>query len=307
METRHLHYFLALCEELHFTRAAEQLGISQPTLSQQIRVLEGELNMPLFDRIGKKIALTEAGVLLKAYASRMIQDEQNAKNAINELRSDSRGTIRLGLLPSDLDYRLTPLLVQFHQEFPNIRLQVYATTLIRQEVLDNKLDIGISLKGPRDPMLVEEDLGIELYQLVIRKDHPYADREHIELSELPNLPLVMYPRGLLGRELVEDCFREAGLKITPLMETGSATSVLQLVKAGIGGTIQPASLLNHLEDRSFCSIPIINHPPQRELRLIYRTDRFISHATGIFIDRLRDFLISDLTGVKTEPGLRNKN
>lgn len=84
METRHLHYFMAVCEELHFTRAAEGLGISQPTLSQQIKVLEGEIGMPLFDRIGKKIALTEAGSLLKDYAARMIQNEQNAKAAINE-------------------------------------------------------------------------------------------------------------------------------------------------------------------------------------------------------------------------------
>jgi LysR family cyn operon transcriptional activator len=298
METRQLHYFLALCEELHFTKAAEQLGISQPTLSQQIRVLEGELNMPLFDRIGKKIALTEAGALLKAYASRMIQDEQNAKNAINELRSDSRGTIRLGLLPSDLDYRLTPLLVQFHEEFPNIRLQVFATTQIRQEVLDNKLDIGISLKGPRDPVLVEEDLGIELYRFVIRKDHPLAARENIEFSELQHIPLVMYPRNFLGRELVEDFCREAGFELSPLMETGSATSLLQLVKAGIGGTVQPACMLNHLEDNNFCSIPIVNDPPYRELRLIYRADRFISHATGIFINRLKDFLISDLNAAE---------
>lgn len=295
METRHLHYFLAVCDELHFTRAAEKLGISQPTLSQQIRVLEGELDMPLFDRIGKKIALTEAGVLLKAYASRMIKDEQNAKYAIDELRSDNRGTIRLGVFPSDLDYRLTPLLIQFHMEFPNIRLQVFPSTLIQQEVLENKLDIGICLKGQPDKMLIEEDLGMEMYQLIVRKDHPYAARESIELTMLQHTPLVMYPRNFLGRELVEDCCREAGFELEPIMETGSATSILQLVKGGIGGTVQPRSLLNHLENTDFCSIPIVNNPPYRELKLIYRADRYISHATNTFIDCLRDFLIKNLS------------
>lgn len=294
METRHLHYFLALCEELHFTKAAERLGISQPTLSQQIRVLEGELNMPLFDRIGKKIALTQAGALLKDYATRMIQDEQNAKNAINELRSDSRGTIRLGLLPSDLDYRLTPLLVQFHEEFPNIKLQVYATTQIRQEVLDNKLDIGISLKGPPDLALVEEDLGREEYQFIIRRDHPYAARSSIALSELQHIPLIVYPRGFLGRELVEEFCRAAGFELNPIMETGSATSLLQLVKAGIGGTVQPASMMNHLEEPEIASLEILDDPPFRELKLIYRKDRFMSHATNIFIQRLRAFFICNL-------------
>lgn len=294
METRHLHYFMAVCEELHFTRAAERLGISQPTLSQQIKVLEGEMGMPLFDRIGKKIALTQAGALLKDYAARMIQNEQNAKAAINELRSDNRGMIRLGVLPSDLDYRLTPMLVKFHADFPNIRLQVFASTLIQQEVLENKLDIGICLPGPRDSMLTQVDLGWEPYHLIVREDHPYAAMSHIELSLLQQIQLVMYPRTYIGRELVENTCLEAGFGLEPIMETGSATSLLQLVKAGIGGTVQPRGLLEGMENSGLCSIPILNSAPCRNLRLIYRADRYISHATHTFISSLRRFLIDNL-------------
>lgn len=303
METRHLRYFLAVCSELHFTRAAEHLGISQPTLSQQIRVLEGELNTPLFDRIGKKIALTEAGQLLKAYATRMLQEEQNAKDAIGELHTEHRGTIRLGVLPSDLDYRLTPLLVQYHAEFPNVRLQVYASTLIQQEVLDNKLDIGITLQSPGDPMLVEQYLGKELYHLIVHKDNPYADCPSVNLEVLRQLPLLMYPRHFLGRELVEDCCRAAGFELAPLMETGSATSLLQLVEAGIGATVQPGSLLQNLENSSLRSIPIADYPPYRELKLIYRSDRFMSHATRMFIERLREYLVAGLSSSLLKQGL----
>lgn len=226
----------------------------------------------------------------------MLKDEQNAKYAIEELRSDNRGTIRLGVLPSDLDFRLTPLLIQFHTEFPNIRLQVFPSILIQQEVLENKLDIGICLKGEPDKMLIEENLGREMYQFIVRKDHPFATRQSIALALLQHTPLVMYPRNFVGRELVEDCCREAGFELEPIMETGSATSILQLVTAGIGGTVQPRSLLNHLERSELCSIPIVNKPPYRELKLIYRADRYISHATRTFIDRLRDFLINNLEG-----------
>ncbi|WP_238652811.1 LysR family transcriptional regulator [Paenibacillus piscarius] len=294
METRQLHYFLAVCQELHFTRAAEKLGISQPTLSQQIKVLEGELGLPLFDRIGKRIALTEAGTLLKDYADRMIQNEHSAKAAMEELRYDHRGTIRLGLLPSDLDYQLTPLLVKFHEDYPNIRLQVFASTVIQQEVLDNKLDIGICLKGPRDGLLTQTDLGWEPYQLIVREDHPYASRGHIELSELQHIQLVMYPRTFIGRELVESTCREAGFGLEPIMETGSATSLIQLVKAGIGGTVQPASLLNGMKYSGLRSIPILNSPPVRKLSLIYRADRYISKATRTFINDLSQFWIRHL-------------
>jgi LysR family cyn operon transcriptional activator len=290
METRQLHYFLAVCDELHFTRAAERLGISQPTLSQQIRVLEDELSIPLFDRIGKRIALTEAGALLKDYAARMILNERNAKAAIDELRSFKRGTIRLGVLPSDLDYRLTPLFIKFHDEFPHIRLQVTASTLLREQVLDNSIDIALSLQGPRDPLLVEEVLGREFYHLIVRSDHPLAGRASVELPELRQLPLVMYLRGYIGRELVEARCRELGFELEGVrMETGSATSLLQLVRAGIGGTIQPGSLLRQSTDTSLRSIPIVNNPPYRELQLIYRADRYISQAAHIFIERLKAF------------------
>ncbi|WP_305954398.1 LysR family transcriptional regulator [Paenibacillus sp. FSL R7-0337] len=300
LETRHLHYFLAVCQELHFTRAAEKLGISQPTLSQQIKVLEGELGLPLFDRIGKRIALTEAGALLKEYAVQMVQNEHSAKAAMDELRLDNRGTIRLGLLPSDLDYQLTPLLVKFHEDYPNIRLQVFASTVIQQEVLDNKLDIGICLQGPRDELLTKVDLGWEPYHLIVRGDHPYAAKSHIELSELQSIQLVMYPRTFIGRELVENTCREAGFALEPIMETGSATSLIQLVQAGIGGTVQPGSLMDAIKNSGLRSIPILGSPPIRKLSLIYRADRYITKATHTFIGYLKEFWMDHLESSRTD-------
>ena len=95
MDTRHITYFMAVFDHLHFTKAAEQLGISQPTLSQQIRLLEAEVGMPLFDRIGKKVVATEAGSLLYQYGMKMLQAERDAKNAMKELLSEKRETFDL--------------------------------------------------------------------------------------------------------------------------------------------------------------------------------------------------------------------
>lgn len=99
MEIRHLHYFMAVYEELHFTKAAEKLGIAQPTLSQQIRVLEDELGMPLFDRIGKKIVVTEAGSLLFSYTSEVLNTLQNVKDSIKDLQALEGGKYVLALCP----------------------------------------------------------------------------------------------------------------------------------------------------------------------------------------------------------------
>ena len=119
MELRQLNYFLVLCKELHFSEAAFKLGISQPTLSQQIRVLEDEVGVPLFDRIGKKTVKTEAGNILERYTLEIFRLLDSAEEAIFDLTNLHAGNIRLAVLPSDLDYRLTPLLVDFHKDFPN--------------------------------------------------------------------------------------------------------------------------------------------------------------------------------------------
>jgi DNA-binding transcriptional LysR family regulator len=294
MDTRHIHYFLAVCEHLHFTKAADHLGISQPTLSQQIRVLEGELGMPLFDRIGKKIVLTEAGELLRLHGGRMIQAEQDAKNAILELLAGERGCIRLGVLPSDLDFQLVPLFIYFHEKYPAIQLQAFSTIRVQEEVLSNNVDIGIGLKSSPDPRLIQLPLGSEPYHLLVSRTNPFADRKQIELQELQHIPLVMYPLGYLGRDLVEEACRELGFSMSTVMETSSATSLLQLVRAGMGATVQPEHLLRGVPSQSdLVSIPIINRTPFRHLVLVYRSDRFISHAQKQLAAWLTSFFSND--------------
>lgn len=145
MEIRQMENFIAVCEELHFTRAAEKLGISQPTLSQQIRALEDELGVPLFDRVGKKIVMTQAGNLFLEHCVQMIRHLQNTQDALAEFRNDQRGRLVIGVLPSDLDYRLTPLLVNFHARFPKVQLKVISSIYVLNQVLDNEVDIGIEI------------------------------------------------------------------------------------------------------------------------------------------------------------------
>ena len=128
MDTRHITYFMAVFDHLHFTKAAEQLGISQPTLSQQIQLLEAEVGMPLLTESVKVVA-TEAGTLLYQYGLKMLQAERDAKNAMKELLSEQRGTVRLAVLPSDLDFQLVPLFVEFKTLYPEINLKAFRPSL----------------------------------------------------------------------------------------------------------------------------------------------------------------------------------
>lgn len=283
MELRQLQYFITVCEELHFTKAADRLGISQPTLSQQIKVLEDELNTPLFDRIGKKIRITEAGKLLQQYSTQMLRDLQNAKMSIAELQINQRGTLRIAVLPSDLDYRMGSIWIAFHQLFPNVRLEIIPTIDIQDMVFADKVDIGIGLAALPDQRLVQIPLGTESYSLFVPSTHELAQRVDIALEELLQLPLILYPVGFVGRTLLDDCFQSKGWKVQTMMDNGSAASQLQLVKAGIGFSIHPHALLAALPDDELTAIPIVNRTPVRSIELLYRTDRYMSAAAKMFI------------------------
>ncbi|WP_042163341.1 LysR family transcriptional regulator [Paenibacillus gorillae] len=290
MDTRNIKYFIAVYEHLHFTKAAEELGISQPTLSQQIRIIEAEFGTPLFDRIGKKVVATEAGHLLRQYGEKMLQAERDAKSAIKELLSGDRGTVRLAVLPSDLDFQLVPLFVQFKSKYPGTQLQVFSTIHVQDEVLNHRVDMGIGMKGPVDKKLVQIPLGSEPYHLFVNSASELAARTDITLEELVKHSIVMYPKGYLGRDLVDEVFHNEGLELQTAMETSSATSLLQLVSAGVGATIQPKGLLSQFPVRpDITSIPITGPTPVRHLELIYDADRFIGSSQRQLTNWLMDF------------------
>ncbi|HCZ39187.1 LysR substrate-binding domain-containing protein [Brochothrix thermosphacta] len=288
MELRHLHYFLTLCEELHFSEAAFKIGISQPTLSQQIRVLEGEVGVPLFDRLGKKTVQTEAGLILQRYAIKAIKELENAQTAINDLKDAYSGTLRVAVLPSDLDYHLTELLVAFHRDFPSVHIEVIPSIDIPNKVLLNEVDIGLALVEPAHSQLTARPIFKESYCLFISKKSHLATRKKIKISELADIPLILYPKGFYGRDLIDRWCLTQGIRVEPIMAPGSSTAIFQLIEAGVGASIQPHKLIEAFEDRDMIAIPIEN-APQRSLAIIYRNDRYLSKAAQRFITELTDY------------------
>lgn len=288
MEIRQIQYFLMLCNELHFTEAAEKLGISQPTLSQQIRVIENELGTPLFDRIGKKTVMTEAGQLFRQYALQMVQQLENAKTAVTELTSQNSGQLRVAVLPSDLDYRLTPLLIDFHRDFPKTRVQVIPSMDITNMVLDNDVDIGVGLAIQPDSRLERIPFYAESYSLFVNEQHAFAKKEIIVAEDLSKIPLVMYPQGFYGRDLIDAWCTEHGISISTILETGTATSLFQFVKENIGATIQPSQLIHPFQSMGIRALPIKNSPT-RKLEMFYRNDKYLNLAAKTFMERMQAF------------------
>lgn len=283
MELKQLKYFIAVCEELHFTRAAEKLGIAQSTLSLQIAALEEEIGLPLFDRIGKKITLTEAGSILLSNSQSVLGTLQNTQDKISELRQFQGGSLAVGVLHAELDYRLNSLFIDFHNRFPQIHLKILSSVNVDKQVLNNEADVGISILPRSEKQLVHIPLYSEEYVLVVSKKHKLANIRSLSIMDLDKIHMVMYPRGFVSRELVEECCRHNGVQLNTIIETTSGASIFGFVKENIGATVQPLPLTRSINDPTLHLIKIKDWPITRHIGIFYRTDKYLGFAAREFI------------------------
>lgn len=283
MELKQLKYFIAVCEELHFTKAAEKLGIAQSTLSLQIGSLEEEIGLPLFDRVGKRITLTETGAILLKNSQQVFWTLQNARNQIDELRAFQGGSLAVGVLPAELDYRLNSLFIDFHNRFPQIHLKILSSVNIDRQVLANEADIGISILPRQEKRLLTIPLYREEYVLVVSKDHELANTGSISIMDLEKLDMVMYPRGFVSRELVEECCKHNGFCLNTVVETTSGASLFGFVRENIGATVQPLPLIKSINAPALHLIKIKDWSITRDIGIFYRTDKYLGFAAREFI------------------------
>jgi LysR family cyn operon transcriptional activator len=286
LEHRLLAYFLAVCEELHFTKAAEKLGISQPTLSQQIRLLESRLGTPLFQRIGKKVFVTEAGQILYKHSRNMFHELDQAQVAINEMRGMQRGRLRIGCSGNHL---LTTTILSFHTLYPKIELSIteLATEDTKEGLLSNQLDLGVVFLPNEEEHLQCIPLYNERLQLVVSCEHPLAHSEAISLRDLDKLLLAMLQKKFYVRQMIDDCTERIGFPLKPALELSTLESLLQMARNNMGGAILPESYIKSISDKSdIRSIPIVDPIPQKEVGIVFRKDIFMCTTTDMFIKEL---------------------
>lgn len=205
MELRQLEYFMAVCEELHFTRAAVKLNIAQPTLSQQIKSLEGEVGTPLFDRIGKKTALTEAGKILLKHSQKIFYEMEQAQAALRDLNGLERGKLTIGSLLTSVNYLLPSAIVNFKRMYPNIELSVLGlrTEKIEKKIQETELDLGVTFLPHKNDGLESIPLFTEELALAVPKNHPLADEKKIDMGVISHLPTILMPKNYFLRQLIE--------------------------------------------------------------------------------------------------------
>jgi LysR family cyn operon transcriptional activator len=232
MELRHLRYFDAVAETLNFTRAAERLHVTQSTLSHQVRQLEEELGVALFDRSGKHVRMTEAGEVLRSHMTPALQQIDLGVRALRGPGEAITGRIRLGTTPS-FNTRMVPqCAATLLNQYPGIQVIVeeLAAGVILKRLRSGHLDIAVSYPPGEGSDLWFEPLYNEELRLVVGIQHPLARRRRVRMAELHNVRMVLLPAQFLTRKLVDECLQSAGAKPLIVAEINSVAPMIELIR-----------------------------------------------------------------------------
>ncbi len=241
MDVRNLKTFLKVSELNNFTKAASVLGYSQSAVTVQMQQLETELGVPLFDRIGKNIKLTQFGVTFIEYANAVIEAIEKAQNFATE-SEEMRGTIRFGLVDSILKSCFIPIFPEFNRRYPHINLSIFVGSAreIEAKVRANELDLCYMLdyKVPRKEWVrVREE--VEPIIFVTNPENPLVNKEEVSFEEITGEKLILMPPGEGYRYLFDDELAKRNLFVTPAIEIANTDTIMRLTRKSNYVTMLP--------------------------------------------------------------------
>ena len=298
MNLQQLGYFVAVARFRNFTRAAESGFVAQPALSQQIRKLEEELGLPVFERRRRGVDLTVAGTAFLAYAEQVLQLVTEGKQRVSDLRNVRHGVIALVCLPTVATYWLPPIISTYRRIYPDVEIQIHEHAgCTPQDFRNANVDVGIVQLGDEssgldNAMVHVERLFVDEQVLIFPTGHRLAGseasaHEAIALKETAGESFVL-PKPACGMSrVIAQAFSEAGFQPRVRLETSQVEAVCEMVAAGLGIGLMPAMAM-HRDYPNLCWRRIKKPVPKRNIVLAWSSDHSISPATAAFIDIVRE-------------------
>lgn len=287
MELHQLRYFVAVAEHRHFTRAAAELGVAQPSVSKQVRKLEDELGDPLFERGAAPISLTDAGAVLLPWAKRVLADLDAARAEVAGLATLEGGRLAIGATPSVSTVLLPEVLAEFHRAHPGVALTVReagSRDLVRR-LEAGDLDLAlIVLPVPHADLLATTQILREDLVLAVPAGHPLARRRVVRIAELRDVPLVMFRDGYDLRDTTIAACEAAGFHPTFALEGGEMDGVLRMAAAGIGVAVVPSIVVE--PGGSLVAVKLTRPTLSRSIGLAHHRGRSRSRAALAFAETL---------------------
>lgn len=296
MNLHQLRIFTTVARLGSFSRAAEELSISQPSVSIQVADLERSLGVDLFEKLGKRIYLTEAGRILDEYARRMLGLAEEARIALEDIKGLHRGRLMVGATTTPGTYILPRVIAAFQERHPQVAvvLEITNAKRVQEQLLRNELDLGVvGWDVTAQDLRVEPLLDDELV-LVASPSHPLVTAGIAHAKGLRDHRLILRERGSGTREALEAALREAGVAIAPSMELGTGEAVKEAVVAGLGVTIiSRLAVAGDARAGRLVIVPMPDLAIRRRLSLVYHRDKRLSQAMNTF----REMLLASVTTV----------
>ena len=287
MEVRDLQVFISVAKHLNYTRAGEEVHLSQPSVSVRIKQLEAELGVKLFEQLGKKVALTEAGQLLVPYAHRILTAVEDAEHAIKDLLGLQRGSLRIGASTTPGMYIIPRTIARFKEHHPliDVQLGIRDTREIEAGVLRNEFDFGFvggHLAG--DEIDVLPWLTDELV-LIVPPKHRLARKKTVKTDDLKKERFIGRELGSATRAALAGHLQESNLQLQTVMEMENPESLKKAVQSGLGiAFISRFAIESEMKAKTLITIRVSRLAIKRQLKIVYRKDKHLSRAASAFIE-----------------------
>ena len=288
---RQLKVFEAVARHLNYTRAAEELHLTQPAVSMQVKQLEESLGVALFEQLGKRVHLTEAGTEVLGYARSVTQQLDELEGVLHRMKGLGGGRLRISVATT-ANYFIPTLLGSFSRRYPDVTVSLDVTnreTLLRQ-LAENTVDLVVMGQPP-----VEADVEAEAFMdnplvVVAPTDHPLAKKKKIPLARLQEETFLVRESGSGTRIAMERFFNERGMKLKTGMEVGSNEAIKQSVQAGLGlGLLSRATIEQELALKRLVVLNVADFPIMRHWYVVHRQGKRLSPVAQAF----RDFVLAE--------------
>jgi DNA-binding transcriptional LysR family regulator len=290
MDVRDLQVFLSVSKHLNYTRAGEEINLSQPSVSVRIHQLESELRVKLFEQLGKKVVLTDAGQLLVPYANRVIAAVDDAHHAIDELQGLERGSLRIGASTTPGMYLVPQVVARFKRSHPkiDIHLRIKDTREVEDGVLNNEFDFGFvgghlaAAEVSAHAWLTDELL------LVVSPDHPLRNKKTVRKQDLEGESFIVRESGSATRATIVTQLQQANFELETVIEMENPESIKKAVQSGLGiAFISKFAIATELKAKTLTAIRVRDLTINRELKIVHRKDKHLSRAALAFIEMAR--------------------
>jgi DNA-binding transcriptional LysR family regulator len=285
MDTNTLSAFIAVAKSHSFSLAAQQLYITQSAVSKRIALLEDQLNQKLFDRIGRKVTLTEAGRELLPRAKTILSAIKDAGRAMGNLSGVVHGPLSLAASHHISLHRLPPILRGFTKKYPDVQLNLRfdESEIAYNGVLHGDLELALITLSPQpDPAIFSQTIWVDQLQYVVSRDHPLASKPIVSLEELTHYAAILSGAKTFTQQIVAEQFRKKALSLNITMSTNYLDTIRMMVSIGLGWSLLPETMI----DNSLKVLKTDSEPIQRQLGYIYHRDRTLSNAASKLVDML---------------------